>query len=243
MCLNAANSLLTTPSIFCSCRGYWFQDYDRPPAGPPRSSKARKEPNEGLRHQKHAPGPSASGPSDWEGTECAGSYNPVSEWKCLVLKFSCLILFIYGTELESSASQVLGKCSTSKLHPESRKSVSCIERRKKKKWNKTKRLSLDREYLPTPEIRTRHEVANDFSISLLEKDQERVLEHLQTQMSSWLQTKIFITSEEGLDGPVSKCVRDNWLAIWENQTSSFSQAMHRDGFQMAQRISMLKAKL
>lgn len=145
--------------------------------------------------------------------------------------------------LGSSASQVLGKCSTSKLHPGSRKSVSCIERRKKKKWNKTKRLSLDREYLPTPEIRTRHEVANDFSISLLEKDQERVLEHLQTQMSSWLQTKIFITSEEGLDGPVSKCVRDNWLAIWENQTSSFSQAMHRDGFQMAQRISMLKAKL
>ena len=85
---------------------------------------------------------------------------------------------------ESSASQVLGKRSTSKLHPKFRKSVSCIERRKKKKRNKTKRAALDREYLPTPEIHTRHEVSNDFSISLLEKDQERVLEHLQTQMSS-----------------------------------------------------------
>lgn len=40
---------------------------------------------------------------------------------------------------ESSASQVLGKRSTSKLHPKFRKSVSCIERRKKEETKQNKK--------------------------------------------------------------------------------------------------------
>lgn len=57
--------------------------------------------------------------------------------------------------LEPNVSQVLGKCSTIKLHPKIRESVSYIKRRKKKKWNKTKQGMLpDRDYLPTPEIHT-----------------------------------------------------------------------------------------